>query len=156
MDIIQQIYTLLEQKKQAFDAYEAATEALLQCEADSVEHYITQREQLASKIDGLNAEIRRLCAEDTAGAALENAAFSRLNYDDMPAEHRPLYELDQQTRTILYRIGEANPKVVERLEQFRKEAEEHMRNNENVPKIKKYLTDLGGGDNFINLKDEKV
>lgn len=136
-------------------AYEEATEELLVCDADSAEYYITERGRLASEIDDLTEEIGRVCDGAEGGDVLFKAATMRIGYDDMPPEMRPAYDLCQQTRTIIYRISELEPRVLARMEAFREEARDYMKNNQNVPKIKKYLTDLGE-DAPINLTNNKA
>lgn len=156
MDVIAQICTLLEQKKALFTEYEQATQALLDCEADTVENYITQRGQKAIEIDALTEEIARLCSGMPASDLLLDATLARIDFAKLPPEYHSVFYEAQAVRSVAHRVSETDKQVVVRLEQLRDEALLNIRQNQNVPKIKKYLTDLSDRPSAGSLTDGKA
>ena len=143
MDTITQICLLLEQKKNKFLEYEQATMEMLHCDADDIEEYITKRGILANEIDGISEEIGRVCNQEPNGQLYFQAAAAAVNFDEILPEMHPIYELGQQTRSVVARIMNSDKQVVERLELLKAEALAKIKENQNLPKIKKYLSDLG-------------
>lgn len=136
--------------------YEQATMALLDCEADTAEHYITQRGEFANEIDELNQQIGRLCDEMPNGKLVMGAVQASAAHDTLPPEYYPLFDVGQATRTVAYRIAQSNERVVERLSYLQDEAKDKIRQNQHLPVIKKYLTDLSGKAEGINLTSGKA
>ncbi|NLW78161.1 MAG: hypothetical protein GXY32_01955 [Ruminococcaceae bacterium] len=156
MDAIGQISTLLEQKKALFLEYEQATRALLDCEVDAVEKYITERGKKAIEIDALTEEIARLSSDVPAGELLREATLARIDFADLPPEFHDVFYDAQAVRSVAYRISELDKQVVTRLESLRDEAMAQIKQNQNMPKIKKYLTSLSDKPPAGSLSDGKA
>lgn len=155
LDTVGTICVLLDKRGKLFLEYEDLTQELLKCDVDDVEYYITQRNTLANAIDEVAEEIGRVCDAAPGGKVLFDAANARINFDSVPSELLPVFELGQNVRGIIARIGQTNQQVLERLQMFQNEARDKIRQSQNVPKIKKYLTDLGekeGENSFTNNK----
>ena len=156
MDTVAQICELLEAKKEKFGQYERATLAMLDCGVDDIENYITERAVLATEIDELDEEIARICDDEPNGNVWYSAAKANLNFSQVPPELQPVFEGGQQVRSLASRIATSEKQVVERLEFIQNEAMEKLREQQNVPKIKKYLSDLGDQPNTGSFKSEKA
>lgn len=156
MDTITRLCSLLEEEKQRFLEYEEATLALLDCETDAAENYITQRGTLANEIDALIEEMARLCDAEPAGEVLLAAAKGSIDFARVPAEFHCVFYAGQAVRSVIHRITQTEKQAMERLEALREEALSHIRQNQNLPKIKKYLTDLGSGQDEISLTSGKA
>lgn len=129
---------------------------MLACPAEDVEHYIMQRGELANGIDGLNEEIGRLCDEAPDGTPLRDAADGLIEFGRVPSEYHCIYYSGQSVRSVMERIKNAETQVRGRLEKLREEARQHLKDNQALPQIKKYLATVGEGPVGGALKDEKV
>ncbi|MDL2252734.1 hypothetical protein LJC49_01495 [Ruminococcaceae bacterium OttesenSCG-928-I18] len=156
MDTIGQICVLLEKKKEKFNDYEKYTLEMLHCGADDIENYITQRAEIATEIDELTEEIGRICDGEANGDVFFRTASSKINYDEVPPELHPVFEAGQQVRSVANRILQSEKQVLERLESLKEEARSKIRENQNLPKIKKYLSDLGDQPTDGNLTNGKA
>ncbi len=154
--MVKEICKLLEKKKQLFLEYEKATKTLLECDADAAEHYITQRSELATKVDEVTEEIGRICDKEDYSQLLMKIAAGQSNYEDVPSEYREIFAQAQEVQGIVYRISTTEPQVMQRLENLRGEAEVKIRENQHLPKIKKYLTDLNQQPGTGAIKDGKA
>ncbi|MGD9560461.1 MAG: hypothetical protein AB7V55_07640 [Oscillospiraceae bacterium] len=156
MDTIAEICRLMEAKKERFFEYEKATLAMLECGPDDVEHYITQRGELAIEIDALTEQIARLASEEPAAELLVAAAAGRAEFAQLPPEYHCVFYEAQSVQSVANRIRETEKQVLARLNMFKDEALANIRQNQNLPKIKKYLTDLSGKNAQGSLTDEKA
>ena len=156
MDVIGQVCILLEKKKEQFNEYERCTLEMLHCEADDVENYITQRGAIANEIDEITEEIGRICDNFPGGALLFETASAKVNFEDIPPEFGPVFEAGQQVRSVAYRISESEKQALERLTSLKEEARAKIRENQNLPRIKKYLSDLGDQPTDGNLTSGKA
>lgn len=153
---VEKVLTLLDKKAGLFTEYEKATQDLLVCEADDVEKYIIERGRLANEIDEVTEEIGFVCDGEPNGEVIFSAASAKINYDRVPPELRSVFESGQNVRSIAARILETDKQVTARLEGIRDEAKEKIRQNQNMPKIKKYLTDLTEKPGEGGLKSGKA
>lgn len=133
---------MLETKKERFLAYEQATLALLDCAPEDAENYITQRGELATEIDGVNEEIEQICGSVPDGATMLAASKVALPFEQVSSEYQCIFYSGQAVQSVIHRILQSEGQVKERLEKLRNEAMEGIKLNQNMPKIKKYLTDL--------------
>lgn len=156
MDTVGKILTLLDKKAALFFEYEKATQDILYCEPDDVEHYITLRGGLANEIDEVTEKIGLACDEMPNSEVVFATASGRINYDKVPPEYQLIFESSQSIRSTMSRIMEAEKQVIVRLEAFRDEAKKKIRQNQNVPKIKKYLTGLMEKQGEGGLTDGKA
>lgn len=156
MDTISELCTLLEAKKELFLRYEEVTLAMLDCGMDDVEHYITERDKIATDVEAVVEEMARLCAEEPGGHQMLEASEARVDFAKVPSEYHCLYYGGQAVRSIISRIMESDKQVVERLRVWRDEALEAIRQNQNMPKIKKYLTDLTDTKSESSLTNNKA
>lgn len=142
MDTVGKVLALLDHKAELFAEFEKATQELLVCDVDDVEHYITRRGELANEIDSVMEEIGRICDAAPGGGVIFDAANARIDYDRVPPEYHPLFAVGQNIRSVVSRVRQTDKQVVARLEGLRDDAKDKIRQNQNIPKIKKYLTDL--------------
>ncbi len=156
MDVVAQIYDLLQKKKDKFSAYELATQEMLHCKADDLGDYIIKRGQLANEIDEICAEIEALCIKEEKGALYAKITYAHARYEEVPETLRPLFELSQQMRSVMARIQKLEPSVVVRLESLKQEAFQKIKENHNLPKIKKYLSSLGNQPSSGHFTSTKV
>lgn len=136
--------------------YEKATLALAESDEDSAEHYIMERSRLATEIDQLTEEIGRLCDREGSGELLMQIALAAVNYESVPQEYRGVYEKAQETRSVIFRIKGEEEQALAHLVEMKNEAELKIRENQHIPKIKKYLTDLSEQPGRGVLKDGKA
>ncbi len=156
MDTIAKIGMLLQEKENKFLAYEQTTLDMLHCEADAIEDYIIKRGQLANEIDEITEEIGRLCDKEPHSRLLFQAASAQINFDQILPEMQPLYEQGQRILGVVSRIQNSEKQVVTRLESLKAEALTKIKENQNLPKIKKYLVDLGDTPTSGNFTSEKA
>ncbi len=156
MDIVATICTLLEKKKEKFSEYEQATQNMLHCELDDLGNYITKRSVLANEIDKITAEIEQLCLKNPKGDLYAKISYAHVNFDMVPPALHPMFELGQQVRSIIARIHKLEPQVMQRLEGQKKEAFQKVKENHNLPKIKKYLSNLGDQPSTGRFTSTKV
>lgn len=142
MDKIIQLCTLLEKKIELFTEYEKETLELIKCEPEGMEHYIIRRTELANEIDGVTEEIGKACDADPNAKLLYETASAQIPYSQVPPEWRPVFERAQNMFSVISRIQQSDSQIVERMEGIRKDAKERIKQNQHMPKIKKYLTDL--------------
>ncbi|MDL2293605.1 hypothetical protein LJC60_03130 [Ruminococcaceae bacterium OttesenSCG-928-D13] len=142
MDTVGKLCALLEKESDLFLEYEQATLALLDCAADDAEHYIMLRGAKANEIDGLVEEIAQVCGQVPDAAVLLECTKASLPFDRVPAGYQPVYYAGQNVRSVIHRIGQSDVQAMQRLERLRDEAVEAIKQNQNMPKIRKYLTDL--------------
>ncbi len=143
MDIIQNICHLLNDKKDKFSEYEKLTIEMLHCNVDDLGNYITKRSKLANEIDEISAKIETLCLKEPKGDVYAKVSYAQLSFENVPVELQPMFELGQQVRGTMARILKLEPQVIQRLEGLKREAFQKIKENHNLPKIKKYLTNLG-------------
>lgn len=150
---MQQITTaleLLEQKKQLFCQYEEATSCLLtETDINTIEKYITEREGLANKIDGLDSRL----ATELAPWGAQAAALLKGQPQPvpLPEELEPLEELCGKILETVRRIRLKNNEAMARCEALLQGSEQQIRNARNTPKISRYLNNLTepqNGNNF--------
>lgn len=142
VDIVNSACNILSEQEGLFARYETATLALLDCAPEDASHYITERDRLANRIDELNEQLAKLCAETPNGELLMAAAKGRVPFEKVPSEYQPVFYAGQAVRSVGARIAETNKQVLERMERLRDEAGEYMKQNQNLPKIKRYLDGL--------------
>lgn len=154
VEMIDALCDLLEQQKEDFLAYEEATLALLESEPDDAEQYITQRAQLANAIDERTEEMARLCATQPGGDWLLQTALGKTEFGQVPGEYHRVFYAAQAVQSVASRIAQTDSQVLERLGRLRDEALASIRQNQNLPKIKKYLEDLS--ETPGSLRDSKA
>ena len=142
MDIVSEMCLLLEAEKNRFIEYEVATQALMDCTPDDAENYITVRGQKANEIDGIREEIAALCGQVEDCAVLLNCSKAALAFEKVPNEYHPVYYAAQGVMSVISRIRQSDAQALQHIEKMRDEALESIKQNQNMPKIKKYLTDL--------------
>ncbi|MDL2327156.1 hypothetical protein LJC64_00640 [Ruminococcaceae bacterium OttesenSCG-928-A11] len=142
VDIVGKLCTLLDKENDLFLEYEQATLAALDCPADDVEHYITLRGAKANEIDGLREEITAVCGQMPDAPVLLECTRASLPFDKVPAGYQPVFYAGQNLRSVINRITQSDQQVMQRLERLRDEALDGIKQNQNMPKIRKYLTDL--------------
>ncbi len=156
MNDIDKLCEVLKEKKAVFTQYEEATMAMLSCEVDDVEQYIIQRDTLAIKGEELNNRIAKVCDMHPDKERLIATTNALINYDKVPQEYHELYEKAQAIRSIGNRVLESDKKVMERMAMWQKNALKSIKQNQNMPKIKKYLTDLTEKKSSGMLRDQKI
>lgn len=156
LDTVGKILALLDKQSELFSEYEKATQELLRCEADDVEKYIIRRGELANDIDEVIEEIGLACDAEPNSEVFFGAALAKINFEHVPPELHLVFEAGQNVRSIASRVVQTDAQVVLRLEGFRDAAKEKIRQNQNVPKIKKYLTSLAEKPGEANLTTGKA
>ena len=156
MDTIAKVCELLDEVKNNLLSYEKATQDLLTCDVDDVEHYITLRGEMANRMDALLAEIADACAREENANTIYQAALARIPFSEVPPDLVPVFESGQSNRSTVARIGQTERQVMERLEGFRQEALDNLRQNQNMPKIKQYLDVLADRADHESLTNGKA
>ncbi len=156
VDTIAKVCELLDEIKNNLLSYEKATQDMLTCDVDDVEHYITLRAGMANKMDALLAEIEDVCATEENANTIYQAALARLPFSEVPPELVPVFEFGQSNRSAVARIGQTEKQVMERLEGFRQEARDNLRQNQNMPKIRQYLGVLADKAEHESLTNGKA
>lgn len=156
MNTINSIVELAELRKQKFKEYEQATIMLSECDEDSAEHYITQRGDLSTEIDDINQQIGKLCDSLPNGTIVLQASMASIAFEMLSPDLFQLYEIGQETRSIVYGIQQEEKTAMQHLEIFRDAALEKIRENQHMPKIKQYLTNLGSQQDNQNFSSGKA
>lgn len=154
MKQVKKIEKLLHKKYELFLEYERATEALLVADADSAEQYITKRTEIATAIDTVDERVAELSNDFPDRELLMESVRAKPAYEDVPKAYRGLFEQGQQIRSVVYRLMDADQRIVERLEAFKEEALEKIKDNKSLPQIKKYMNGLSdtSSGSFRNSK----
>lgn len=157
MDHTQEICRVLTQKKALFQQYEEATQALLECEPDSMDYYITKRQELANQIDVQTENIRLLCEGDQQ-ELLENALSNRAEYTALSSPLQEIFMAAQDVLGIASHVQGLNAAVLVRMQQVRDEARVHIAANQNGPKIARYRSGMFNETtmNLLGDRYEKV
>lgn len=129
---------------------------MLDCEVDAVEHYITERGEKAIEIDALSEQIARLASGEPASELLLRAANARVDFGALPPEYHSVFYEAQAVRSVAHRVMETEKQVTARLEALKQEALDNIRQNQNLPKIKKYLTGLSDSPATGSLTNGKA
>lgn len=112
----------LEQKRQAFLAYESTTAAMLTCELEELEGRMRRREELAAQSDRIDEELAVLLQQAGGDAPLLREALSgRASRDSLPGEMLSVYDLAAGTRAVIGRIRELEGQLLPRLEAEKEE-----------------------------------
>lgn len=156
MEILMQLQRLLDEKAKRFMQFEQDTVAMLHCELDAMEHYSTQRSQLANEIDAICAEIDELCAKHPQSDLLRQAVTARCDYCDLPEAWQPLYEQAQSINGTLVRIAAENEQAMGRAVALRDQFLVRIRENANTPRILRYLSSgASGPEKGVLLNNKK-
>ena len=142
MDDIARLCALLEEKKNKMLEYEQATLAMLECPPDDIDQYITRRGMIANSVDEIREEMGRLADSAPGGGQMLQAADARLAFETVPSEYQCLYYAGQAVRSVASRVRETERQVLDRIEKLRDEALTNVRQAQNLPKIRRYLTNL--------------
>lgn len=148
----------LVQKKEWFARYEACTEQMLQCDADSIENYITERARFANEIDGLDQAILDMCAGSQA-QLLQAALRNSCDYAALPAQMQPVFLRAQEVLGHVNRIAQLDQAVLCRMETLLQEYRQQITRVQHAPKIARYLTGLqapAAETNMLGARYEKV
>ncbi len=156
MDSITKLCTLLEEKKKLFLDYEKATLGLLDCNADSAEQYIIEREHLAIEIDGINEKIAREASEMPAPQLVRDAAAASIDFEKVPSEYHCIFYAGQAVRSVISRVIVSDGQAKEYLERLRGQALESVKQNKQLPRIKRYISDLAAQPQTGSLRDKKA
>ncbi len=154
--MVTKLCSLLEEKKGRFLMYEKATLDLLICDAEDIEKYITKRSELATEIEGIDEELLRTYSSADNAVLLEKIVKARMDFEQVPSEYQMVFYASQAVRSVAGRIQQSDKQVVERLQKLRVQALESVKKNQNLPKIKKYLTDLSELPAQGSLRNKKV
>lgn len=156
MDIIGELCTLVERKKDLFCEYEEATLALLDCAPDDAEHYITLRGAKANELEAVQDEIELLCGAQPDAPVLLDCVFARLEFARVPSAYQCVYYSGQSVNSVIGRIQRTEEQVTARLGKLRDEAMAAIRQSRDLPKIRKYLSGLTEQPGGRSLTDNKA
>lgn len=152
----QSICELLTQKKELFIAYAQATEAMLTCEIEHLEQYITKRSELIALIGEIDRNVEALCAQ-TADHAMTRAAINNsAEYDALPEELRAVFHAGQEVLGVVQSVINNEEAVRVHLLALRDDCEKNIRRVSKAPKVTQYLRALGGGAQDFNRLMDKV
>ncbi len=155
MELAAQLYDLLAEKKSKFLQYEQLTQDMLHCSTDDLGDYITKRGNLANEIDLLSERMQELYQPQKNAELYAKICFAQADFADVPKAMHPLFTLGQEVRAVLARTQKMEPAIMQRLETLKTEAFQKIKENRNMPKIKKYLSNLGeqpGSGHFTSTK----
>lgn len=153
-----QIRDCLERQKALFQEYEACAESLCTCKYEDMVNYITEREKLTERIDKISDEICGLCDADPDGDALYAAAKNTSDFDSLGCpEYESVYREGQNVTAIVCRILARQERIIERVQQAKKEQLELIRSLKSQGQVKKYLTGLVGDKRHgIYMSDKNI
>lgn len=142
--------SLLAEKQRLFDQYEKVTDRLVsESDADAMGKYITERSDLAIKIDEIDEALRQ---ELSGWGAQGQAALSgKVEPETLPQELRPVAERCQAVMETVRSIRLKNSEAVARCEQMRDDSLQKIKESNQVPKIGRYLSSLSGEQNGNNF-----
>lgn len=87
---------------------------------------------------------------------LLDAAHARVDFAKVSGEFQCVFYGGQAVRSVISRIAETEKQAMEHLKVLRAKALENVRQNKEIPKIKKYLTDLTEPPIQGSLRNEKA
>lgn len=154
---IDKIEDLLRTKKKKFTQFEYATEAILNCDIEEIDGYMSKRQEIIEEINKLDEQVQILAAQIGKEQQLFEVIKNKCMRSEVPLEFINCYDLGQEVFTVINRISKLEPIIVERAEQIKKEAQKNIRKNNNVPKIAKYFHQYENtGNILVSKKYEKV
>lgn len=146
MKNIEKTYELLLQKKQLFSEYANQTTQLLNAEEDDVDNYITNRDNLAIKIDAISDEIKDILSNEP-DTVLADVVFCKCNYENVPETHIEIYETAKQIFQIISQIKELNSQIEQNFTLKREQIKKRLIETKNTPQIARYLGALSNTPN---------
>lgn len=149
VNLIEAICAALTEKKELFSQYASCTEQLLQCDAESIEHYITKREVLANAIDKIDERIESFCTEARDTEQLHAALRNSCEYITLAPELRCVFTLAQEVHGSMEQTRQIEPAICTRMETLREEARAQIAGMRNTPKITRYLKGMQIGETEI-------
>lgn len=136
----------LSQKIDLFLEYEKITQRLLECNTEELEDYILARDEIASRVDGINQALAECCSKSSdIYPLLTQAIQNQCNYGDLTEDLKPVFEKSQKVYGIITRIQTFNPQIVARVEAMRQEmlCQIACVNNSKTASMHKYLNSAG-------------
>ncbi|MEG0752612.1 MAG: hypothetical protein RR461_02170 [Angelakisella sp.] len=139
---LKQVTMLLEEKKLAFERYEALTDTLMETsDTDIMEDYITKRANMANKIDMLDSRIKQLLCEAFGEEGSRAMKQSTLR-ESLPQPLQPIYDCNLRILEVVRRIRLKDSDITAGCVRFRDETMEKIKATNNMPKINRYLNNL--------------
>lgn len=158
MLIMQNILSLLIKKQALFLEFEHYTNLLLVCDVDDMDNYITKRANLANEIDNVTVQISDLTKMATvtpsANAILDNSC----SFSEVPLQWQAVFIESQKIHGIVSRCIEANLQALERMTEVRDHLKELIVQNNNTPRIIKYISTSGAlqQESSFNIKNTQI
>ena len=158
MLIVQNILSLLTKKQSLFLEFERYTNLLLVCDVDDMDNYIIKRANLANEIDNVTVQISDLTKTATvipsANAILDNSC----SFSEVPLQWQEVFIESQKIYGIVSRCIEANLQALERMTEVRDHLKELIAQNNNTPRIIKYISTSGAlqQESSFNIKNTQI
>lgn len=156
---MQYVIELLQLKKQLFLEYEQISMALTYSDIEQMEQLVDERDQLIQKIEQIESQINQTDLTHQYGKQIQNTIRVRLNRDEVPQQLIPLFDKGQEIFAIGNRIMQLEPLITQHLEDLQAELEQHIKNSNSIPKIKKYFDTIQVGledGSLIRSKFKKI
>lgn len=158
MQIVHDILLLLTKKQSLFLEFERYTNLLAVCDVDDMDNYITKRANLAIEIENVTVQISDITKTTTvtpsANAILDNSCC----FSEVPLEWQEVFLESQKIQGIISRCIEVNFQALERMTEVRDQLKELIAQNNNTPRIIKYISTSGAlqQESSFNIKNTQI
>ncbi|MEG1630635.1 MAG: hypothetical protein RR423_00085 [Hydrogenoanaerobacterium sp.] len=142
MNTEEEIIGLLKEKKALFTEYKKCTDEMVQASVDTIEDYITKREQLANKIDKITFRITECCDGAKNAAELHRALQPSVCGGASGEDTKAVFAASQEVFALIKQISAQEPAIIKRMQQQRDELLVKIKKSHNIPKIAKYLSGI--------------
>lgn len=158
MQIVQNILSLLTKKQLLFLEFERYTNLLLVCDVDDMDNYIIKRANLANEIDNVTVQISDLTKTATVIPSATAILDNRCSFSEVPLQWQDVFIESQKLHGIVSRCIEANLQALERMTEVRDHLKELIAQNNNTPRIIKYISSSGAlqQESSYNIKNTQI
>ncbi|WMJ82881.1 hypothetical protein ACS3UN_01435 [Oscillospiraceae bacterium LTW-04] len=158
MQIVKNILLLLIKKQELFLEFERYTNLLAVCDVEDMDNYITKRADLANEIDNVTDQISNLAKTVTVTPSIDMILSNSCCFSEVPSQWQEIFLEAQKIKGIVSRCIEVNLHALERMTELRDNLKELIAQNNNTPRIIKYISTSGAlqQENSINITNTQI
>lgn len=155
MKNFQEIYQLLQRKKEAFAHYELETQTILKCDAetsDQAEAAINRRQVDIESVNVLNHQIQKLLEDNPDAERLSDLMANRCDASNLNPEEKMLFELAQEIFASMNRSHRMEQDALDFMESEKVRLLEKIREtNRSHGQTAKYMKGLASTSSPMNF-----
>ncbi|MFV0498297.1 MAG: hypothetical protein ACK5L0_09070 [Candidatus Fimivivens sp.] len=156
--LVKNILLLLVKKQALFLEFERYTNLLAVCDDEFIDNYITKRTDVANEIDNVTDQISSLAKTAIVTPPIDSILSNSCNFSEVPSQWQAIFLEAQKIKGTISRCIEANYHALERMIALRDHLKERIVQNNNTPRIIKYISTSGAlqQETNINMKNTQI